>query len=193
MRDTIELILCGIGFAGIGIFASLYDFFRQQKPRQFGKTQIISLGFVIGGINIIIFPFMDDINMMLPLFLTTISIPVLLWGVYDLNLARKCTYQVNAVCLYCTARKGETRPVFTYTYEGEYYKATSQQILSSNILVADKSYRIYINPDKPQCNIVFPKLLKHNKDFVILGAILMVAGIVSFFVIKYNLFELLQG
>lgn len=185
MRDTVEMILCGIGFAGMDIFVSLYDFFKQQKPRQFGKTQIISIGFIFAGIDIIILPFADNINMMLPIFLTSISIPVFLWGIYDLNLARKCTYQVNAVCLYCTARKGSTRPVFTYTYEGEHYKATSQQILSSNILVADKSYRIYINPNKPQCNIVFPRLLKNNKDFIILGVILMIAGIVSFFISKY--------
>lgn len=192
MNNDFELILSGVFFIVCGLGLALYDFFRQQKPRTIGKTQIMVLVFIVAGIDIVILPLIDNISMMLPIFLTSISIPVLLWGLYDLNLARKCTHQINAVCLYCTARKGQTRPVFSYTYEGEYYKATSQQILSSNILVADKSYRIYINPNKPQCNIVFPKLLKHNKDFVIFGAILMVAGVVSFFVIKYNLFSLLQ-
>ncbi len=192
MYDDFGLILSGVFFIVCSLGLALYDFFRQQKPRTIGKTQIMSIVFVVVGIDVIILPFVDNINMMLPIFLTSISIPILLWGLYDLNLARKCSHQINAVCLYCTQRKGTTRPVFSYTYEGEYYKATSQQTLSSNILVADKSYRIYINPNKPQCNIVFPKLLKHNKDFVIFGIILMVAGIVSFFIFKYDLFALLQ-
>ncbi len=191
MYDDFRLILSGGAFVALSLGVSIYEYFKQQKPRIMGKTQILTLGLVFMGTDAIIFAFLKEIELLVPISLISISIPVLLWGLYDLNLARKCTHQINAVCLYCTQRKGTTRPVFSYTYEGEYYKATSQQILSSNILVADKSYRIYIDPNKPQCNIVFPKLLKHNKDFVIFGVILMVAGVVSFFVIKYNLLALL--
>ena len=177
MNDIIELILCGICFAGLGIFFALYDFFRQQKPRQFGKTQIMSLGFIFGGICFCFIPFLSDPVIFIPLVLICIGIPLVLSGAYDMNLVKKCTFQINAVCVYCSSRKGKYRPIFEYTYKGNHYKATSQQMLSSNIIVWDKSYRIYINPNKPQCNIIFPKSLKDSKTTALLGAVLTAAGI----------------
>lgn len=194
MSDNITMFLSGIGFAGIGIVLSVYNFIKQQKPRRIGKAQLFSTFFIFLGIDFALLTLIEDLNMMIPLFLITFGIPLLAIGTFNLILAHRCTQQITAKCVFfSTYGRGEKAPVFEYTYEGEYYKASAQQSFSTNMFVMNKSYRIYIDPNRPQYNIVFPKSMKDNKTTVAAGAIMIVLGIVLFFVFKYNLLELIQA
>lgn len=190
MKDNYILLASCILLAGMGVYAGVSDFIRQQKPRHFSNAMLASLVMLALPVYCFIIPRIKDKNILVTIVLLNIGIPLLIWGIRNSLFTKKCNYQVNALCVYCTPRKGRTVPVFTYTYEGESYKAAALHSVSGGILVADKTYRIYINPEKPTQYIIFPKLMKSNKDILIGGIVITLAGIGFFIATQFNLISL---
>lgn len=182
-NDVFELYFIIAAVFLFGLFLLLQQLIKMPKPRCINKVILMSLFFMTFSVTELFIIIFGNDKMFFSMIFYFMGTGLVSVCIYNRRLTKKCSEKITATYVFHNAgRGGQHHPIFRYTFNGENYKAVSQQTIENNTFAYEKNYSIYIKPNHPQIFIIYPKTLKNTTDLIITGVVIIAVGIAFTFI-----------